>query len=58
MDVIYAMSLVLWSWARPAGLAQGSEVQSQRVSEKLTRTVALQRVQSVQETMICSILTL
>ena len=29
-------------------------VQSQRVSEKLTRTVALQRVQSAQETMICS----
>ena len=27
---------------------------SQRVSEKLTRTVALQRVQSAQETMICS----
>ena len=35
-------------------LAQGSQVQSQRVSEKLTRTVALQRVQSAQETMICS----
>ena len=37
-------------------LAQGSELQSQRVSKKLTRTVALQRVQSAQETMICSLL--
>ena len=32
----------------------GSEVQSQRVSKKLTSTVALQRAQSAQETMICS----
>ena len=31
-------------------LAQGSEVQSQRVSKKLTRTVALQWAQSAQET--------
>ena len=36
-------------------LVQGSEVQSQRMSEKLTRTVALQRAQSAQETMICSV---
>ena len=34
--------------------AQRSDDQSQRVSENLTRTVALQRVQSAQETMICS----
>ena len=33
--------------------AQRSEVQSQRVSKNLTCTVALQRVQSAQETMIC-----
>ena len=32
----------------------GSEVQSQRVSETLTSTVALQHAQSAQETMICS----
>ena len=36
-------------------LAQGPEVQSQWVSEKLTCTVALQRAQSAQETMICSL---
>ena len=35
-------------------LAQGPEVQSQWVSKKLTCTVALQRAQSAQETMICS----
>ena len=35
-------------------LAQKSNVQSQRISQKLTRTVALQRAQSAQEIMICS----
>ena len=43
-------SLLLLNFLR----AQKSEVQSQRVSKNITRTVALQRAQSAGEIMICS----